>query len=119
MEPIEDTMKAIDYIASLGAFPTVCIFRPLVGAEMEKFPSPPYEDMVTIMRYMYEACMRNRIPIGIVPNIEVSLIVQPDDAQYLATPTMSHRAYRTWLRALKLLARPYFAFKLRPRPARA
>ena len=35
IEPVEDTLAAIDYIAGLGAFPTVCVFRPTVGADME------------------------------------------------------------------------------------
>ena len=113
VEPMEDTLRAIDYITSLGAFPTICIFRPLIGSDMEKFPPPSYKEMVTVMRHMYQACMRNRIPIGIAPNIEVSLIVQPDDAQYLVDGTWSHLAYRTWLKSLKLLSKPYFSRKLR------
>jgi hypothetical protein len=36
IEPIEDTLKAIDYITDIGAFPTICIFRPLIGSEMEE-----------------------------------------------------------------------------------
>ncbi len=119
VEPIEDTLKAIDYITSIGAFPTVCIFRPLIGSEMEQFPPPRYEEMVTVMRYMYEACMKHRIPIGIAPNIEVSLVVQPEDAQYLIDKDWSHLAYRTWLKGCKLLSKPYFARKLSPRPVHA
>ena len=114
VEPMEDTIRAIDYITSLGAFPTVCIFRPLKGSDMEKFPPPSYKEMVTVMRHMYQACMRNRIPIGIAPNIEVSLIVQPDDAQYIVGRNWSHLAYRAWLKSLKLLSKPYFALKLHP-----
>lgn len=119
VEPVEDTIKAIDYITSLGAFPTVCVFRPLVGADMEKFPPPAYEEMVLVMRYMYQACMKHGIPIGIAPNIEVSLIVQPDDAQYLVGPSLAHRAYRLWLKTLKTVSKPYFAYKLVPRPVSA
>ena len=83
VEPLEDTIKAIDYITDIGAFPTVCIFRPVIGSDMEHYPVPRYEDMVQIMRYMYETCRKKQIPIGIAPNIEVSLIVQPDDGRYL------------------------------------
>lgn len=112
VEPIEETLKAIDEITSLGAFPTICIFRPLAGSEMEKFPPPSYKAMVTVMQYMYEACIRHKIPIGIAPNIEVSLIVQPEDAQYLAERDWSHLAYRAWLKGLKIFSKPYFAQKL-------
>ena len=37
VEPIEDTFAAIDYITSVGAFPTVCVFRPVIGADMEDY----------------------------------------------------------------------------------
>ena len=118
VEPIEDTLKGIDYITSVGCFPTVCIFRPVIGAEMERFPSPPYEEMVAVMRHMYEACRRNGIPIGMTPNIEVSLIVNPDDARYLAPATLPNRWYGAKLKIIKKLATPYFAWKMKPRPVR-
>ena len=79
----EDTYKAIDYITDIGAFPTVCIFRPVIGSDMEDYPTPKYEEMIGVMKYMYQACVRKGIPIGVAPNIEVSLIVQPDDGRYL------------------------------------
>ena len=40
VEPIEDTLRAVDMITSMGALPTVCIFRPVIGADMEGYPSP-------------------------------------------------------------------------------
>ncbi len=115
IEPVEDTKKAIDEIISLGAFPTICIFRPLIGSDMAHFSPPLYEEMVPVMRYMYESCMKQGLPIGIAPNIEVSLIVQPEDAQYLAERGWPHLAYRTWLNSLRFLSKPYFTHKLRPR----
>jgi hypothetical protein len=74
--------------------------------------------MVEVMRYMYDACRRNGIPIGMTPNIEVSLIVNPDDAKYLAPPGLGKFWYETKLKAVKRLAAPYFAWKMRPRPVR-
>ena len=115
VEPIEDTLRAIDYIVSVGCFPTVCIFRPVIGAEMEQFPSPAYEDMVVIMRHMYEACMKAGLPIGMAPNIEVSLIVNPDDAKYLAPPSIRKAWYEFKRGAFKTLSAPLFARKMRPR----
>ena len=49
-EPIDDTLRAIDYITSAGAFPTVCIFRPVIGSDLEHHPSPRYEDMRLVMK---------------------------------------------------------------------
>ena len=115
VEPIEDTIKAIDYITGVGAFPTVCIFRPTIGSAMEKFPTPKTDEMIDVMRYMYDACRRNGIPIGLAPNIEVSLIVNPDDARYLVHRDWRVRLYELRLAALKILAAPYFARELRPR----
>ena len=56
------------------------------------------------MRHMYVACRRNRIPIGVAPNIEVSLIVNPDDAQYLVPRTLGFRLDRLKLAIIKRLA---------------
>lgn len=115
VEPIEDTLKAIDYIAGLGAFPTVCIFRPTKGSDMEDWPSPRYEDMRVVFAHLYEACRRNNIPIDVTPGIEVSLIVQPGDTRYLA-PTGARSAwYNLEISALQKLAQPYFWWKMRPK----
>jgi hypothetical protein len=115
VEPVEDTLKAIDYITGLGAFPTVCIFRPTIGADMEHWPSPRYEDMVVVFRHLYEACRKNNIPIDVTPNIEVSLIVQPGDTRYLAPKSMGARWYSMKMAAARQLAKPYFWWKRRRR----
>jgi hypothetical protein len=117
LEPLESTLEAIDRIAGMGAFPTVCIFRPTIGSDLEDWPSPRYEDMLRVMRHVYDACRRNWIPIGAAPNIEVSLVVNPDDTALLADRTPGFYAYEAFRRGLKLLARPVFAWKARPRAA--
>ena len=38
---LEDSLsgiEGIDYITSVGAFPTVCIFRPVIGSDLEHEP---------------------------------------------------------------------------------
>jgi hypothetical protein len=119
IEPLEDTLKAIDYITGIGAFPTVCIFRPTIGADMEHWPSPRYEDMLVVFRHLYEACRKNNIPFDVTPNIEVSLIVQPGDTRYLAPRNWGTRWYGLKMAVAKQLARPYFWWKRRPRPIAA
>ncbi len=119
IEPVEDTLRAIDYITSVGAFPTVCIFRPLIGADLEHLPSPPYEDMRRIMDHMWRAMAANGIPMEIFPNIEVSLIVQPGDAAYLAERDAGWRAYRRRNAVLRALAKPLVWWKMKPHPAKA
>jgi len=115
LEPIEDTKAAIDHIAGLGAFPTVCVFRPTVGADMESWPPPKYEEMRGVMEHVYEACRRNWIPIGAAPNIEVSLVVNPDDAALLAPRDPGFWVYEAYRRAARLAAAPLFAWRQRPR----
>jgi hypothetical protein len=117
VEPIEDTLRAIDYITGVGAFPTVCIFRPVIGSDMERHPSPRYDDMRIVFQHVYDACRRNRIPIGLAPNLEVSLICQPDDTRYLANPGVSTWMYEAWLAAMRRLAQPVFRSRMAPRLA--
>jgi len=117
VEPLEDTIRAIDYITDVGAFPTVCIFRPVIGSDMEDYPSPRFEEMVAVMKYMYESCLKKGIPIGVAPNIEVSLIVQPDDGRYLIP-----RNFRFYKNEALLKVKRFFAnqlvFKNELRPKR-
>jgi hypothetical protein len=75
--------------------------------------------MRIVFQHVYEACKRNRIPIGAAPNIEVSLVCQPDDTRYLARPGLSTWLYERWLGLARGAAKPVFARKLRPRPAPA
>ena len=118
VEPIEDTLQAIDYITGVGAWPTVCIFRPTIGAEMERYPSPAYEDMRRVMEYMWDSCRRAGLPIGATPGIEVSLIVSPDDARYLPKRDMKWRMYELKLATMRNLAKPIFARELRSHPVK-
>jgi uncharacterized radical SAM superfamily protein len=113
IEPIEDTLKAIDYITGVGAFPTICVFRPTLGTEMEDYPSPKYEDMAKIFRRMYESLIRNNIPIGIAPNIHVSLVVQPTEGKYfMDQKNWGYYKYQMKLSLLKMIYRPLFRLKM-------
>ena len=115
LEPVERTIEAIELIAGLGAFPTVCIFRPTLGSDMEDWPPPAYEDMRGVMARMYDACRRHWIPIGVAPNLEVSLVVTPNEAAFLAPRTLGFYVYEAYRRLASLAARPVFARRLRPR----
>lgn len=113
VEPIEATKRGIDRIVDAGAFPTVCIFRPTIGSAMETHPSPDPEAMKDVFAYLHESCRRAGLPVGILP-IEVSLVVQAEEAAGLVTPTIASRAYRAKNWALRQLARPYVSWKMRP-----
>lgn len=113
VEPIEATKRGIDRIVNAGAFPTVCIFRPTIGSEMEDVPPPDPESMREVFAYLHEAVRRVGLPVGILP-IEVSLVVQPEETAQLTEPTLADRAYSAKNWTLRQLARPYVAWKLRP-----
>jgi uncharacterized radical SAM superfamily protein len=99
LEPPASSMAAIDWITSVGAVPTVCVFRPLVGTDMEDAPPPETEDLVPVFRRLYEACMEKSLPIGVAPNIHVSLVLLPEECRWF----LDHpRKY--WRRELKLKA---------------
>ena len=113
IEPIEDTLKAIDYITSVGAFPTICVFRPTLGTEMEDYPSPKFEDMAKVFRRMYESLIKNNIPIGIAPNIHVSLVIQPTEGKYfIEQKNWGYYKYQMKLSLLKMIYRPLFRLKM-------
>lgn len=116
IEPIEATKRGIDRIVDAGAFPTVCIFRPTIGSEMENTPPPDPEAMKDVFAYLHRSCRRAGLPVGVLP-IEVSLVVQPEEAAALVEPTFADHAYgfKNW--TLRQLARPYIAWKLRPAAA--
>ena len=114
-EPIDATKRAIDRIVDAGAFPTVCIFRPTVGSAMEHVDPPRPDDMKEVFAHLWKAVSRAGLPVGILPGIQVSLVVQPEEAAELVPRTLTSRLYETKLAALRALARPYVAWKLRPK----
>ncbi|HLN59181.1 MAG TPA: radical SAM protein [Thermoanaerobaculia bacterium] len=116
LEPIAATMRGIDRIVEAGAFPTVCIFRPTIGSELENEPPPDPEAMKDVFAHLYQACRDAGLPVGVLP-IEVSLVVQPEETADLLPPSLSTRLYQWKLAALRQLARPYVAWKRRPRAA--
>src|SRR5207342_2773818 len=99
VESIEATKRGIDRIVSAGAFPTVCIFRPTIGSEMENVPPPDPEAMKEIFAYLHETCRRAGLPVGILP-IEVSLVVQPEETAGLVAPNLASDLYALKNRAL-------------------
>ncbi|MFZ2492430.1 MAG: radical SAM protein [Thermoanaerobaculia bacterium] len=113
VEPVEATKRGIDRIVNAGAFPTVCIFRPTIGSEMENVAPPDPESMKDVFAYLHDACRRSGLPVGILP-IEVSLVVSPEEAAGLVEPTFADRAYKLKNWGLRQLAKPYIAWKRLP-----
>lgn len=118
VEPVEATKRGIERIVNAGAFPTVCIFRPTVGSEMEDVPPPDPDAMKEIFTHLHQTCRRAGLPVGILP-IEVSLVVQPEETAALVSPNVASDLYALKNSALRQLARPYIAWKRRPHGSRA
>ena len=101
LEPPEKSIEAIDWITSVGAIPTVCAFRPLAGTDYEATPPPKTEDMVPVFRRLYEKCMEHNLPIGMAPNVKVSIVLLPEEGRYFCDDLRPYRLKTLRLRALK------------------
>jgi hypothetical protein len=82
--PPASTIAAIDWLTSVGAIPTVCVFRPLVGTDYAHLPPPASADLVPVFARLYEACMERGLPIGCAPDVHVSLVLLPEEARPLS-----------------------------------
>jgi hypothetical protein len=67
LEPPASSIAAIDWLTSVGAIPTVCVFRPLIGTDYSHLPPPSTETLVPVFARLYEACMERGLPIGVAP----------------------------------------------------
>ncbi len=113
VEPLRDTLRAVDYIGCIGALPLVCIFRPLLGTAMEREPPPRFQDMLRVFRRVYHTCRLHHLPIGVAPNVNWSLSLQPEDTLYLAQDTAWDSIYRRWIWTMRWLMKPYFQRQVR------
>ncbi|RMF71711.1 MAG: radical SAM protein [Acidobacteria bacterium] len=101
LEPPESSIRAIWWITSVGAIPTVCVFRPLKNTDYEDVPPPRTEDMIPVFAAQYEAAMHYGLPINVAPNVNVSLVLLPWESRLL----VSRRIRRRYaLRELRMAA---------------
>lgn len=84
LEAPESSIRAIDWITSVGAIPTVCVFRPLQGTDYEEVAQPDTDELVPVFRRLYDACMEKGLPIGLAPNVHVSLVLLPEECRSLS-----------------------------------
>ncbi len=101
LEPMEDSIAAIDWITERGAVPTVCVFRPLEGTDYAELEPPTTEECIPVFRRLYDRCMEKGLPIGVAPNIHVSLVMLPEECVGLSEHPDAHSMNRLKLKALK------------------
>lgn len=124
LEAPESSIAAIDWLTERGAIPTVCVFRPLAGTQLEDRAPPATADMVPVFAALWDRCMEHRLPIGVAPNILVSLVMLPEECRWLVQDEnvlRRHRAQSRRLAAMRAIFRPAFraGLRLRRRPTRA
>ncbi|MBI3820675.1 MAG: radical SAM protein [Planctomycetes bacterium] len=96
LEPPDATIAGIDWLVERGAVPTICVFRPLRGTDYENVPPPTVEELAPVFKHLFEACARKRLPIGLAPNVHVSLVMLPEEARFLSEDKSLRRAYAFW-----------------------
>jgi hypothetical protein len=103
LEPPESSIAAIEWLTARGAIPTVCVFRPLRGTDMSREEPPRTEDMVPVFEALYVRCMEARLPIGLAPNVHVSLVMLPEECRWLVQDEETARRLRAreWLMAIE------------------
>jgi hypothetical protein len=112
LEKPEDSMAAIDWITGHGAIPTVCVFRPLKATDYADVPPPSTEDMIPVFARLYEACMDHDLPIGVAPNVHVSLVLLPEEGRYFTSRPGKYRWKEMKLKAQKAVFRKKFLHDL-------
>lgn len=113
LEPAASSIQAIDWVTKVGAIPTVCVFRPLDGTDMEEQRPPKTEDLVPVFQRLYEACMERGLPIGVAPNVHVSLVMLPEECRGLLDTPGKYRWRELRLKALSVAFRAKFARQVR------
>jgi Radical SAM superfamily len=113
LEPPTSSIRAIDWITSVGAIPTVCVFRPLVGTDLADADPPDAEALVPVFRRLYEACMERGLPIGCAPNVHVSLVLLPEECAGFSPRRFRWRSLK--LKAMAAVFARQFESRLRDR----
>ncbi len=65
LEPKESTAKGLDKLGEMGVVPRVIVFRPLKGAQLEKWTPPTRADLVYIYR-KFKEIIENRYGLDIL-----------------------------------------------------
>ena len=86
LEDPGESMAAIDWLTSVGSVPTVCVFRPVIGTDYVSLPPPKMEDMIPVFAHYYSRCMDRGLPIGVAPNVHVSIVMNPEECRWLLPP---------------------------------
>lgn len=113
LEPAESSIAAIDWITAKGAVPTVCVFRPLINTDYADVAPPQTEDMVPVFARLWERCMEHHLPIGVAPNVHVSLVMLPEECEALSERAGNYKVQRLKLAGMRKIFAAGFLRKLK------
>jgi hypothetical protein len=68
---------------------------------------------------MYEACMENDIPVGLAPNLHISIVIQPQEGRYFLDNRNKYRAKEMKLSLARKAVRVVFNNRLKKAKRRA
>ncbi len=100
LEPAASSVAAVRWLAERGAIPTVCVFRPLVGTDLAAASPPSPDSALPIFQALYAECLAHGLPIGLAPNVHVSLVLLPEECRWLVQDPAVLRAAAAGERAL-------------------
>ena len=83
--PLEEQINGVENMLYMSSQSTNDGQLSLTGTDLEHMEPPRTEDMVPIFRHLYEACMERGLPVGVAPNIHVSLVMLPDECRALSS----------------------------------
>ncbi len=113
LEDPKDSIAAIDWLTERNSIPTVCVFRPLSGTDYSGEAPPKTEDLIPVFRRLYEKCMEHGLPIGLAPNIHVSLVLLPEECRWFVDDPARWRWAEMKLALKKKAFRAKFAWEQR------
>lgn len=61
LEPLESTVQGMEHLASMGVIPTLFVFHPLKGTDLEQQPTASVFDLIYVYRKLKEITERCRI----------------------------------------------------------
>ncbi|MEZ6007967.1 MAG: hypothetical protein R3F05_09355 [Planctomycetota bacterium] len=103
LESIESSRAAVDWLVDLGAIPTICVFRPVLGTPLEGQEPPSTDALVPLFAHAWHRTIARGLPVGIAPGIHVSIVLTPEEWRWLVPPAerQRHRLPRLRLAALR------------------
>jgi len=125
LEPASSSIAAIEWLCARGAIPTACVFRPLRGTDLADASPPRTEDVLPVFQALWTRCMEAKLPIGLAPNVHVSLVMLPEECRWLVQDERALKRLRGQELVLFSLRAAYAGFVtarraiLGPRPQRA